>query len=175
MGAAYALSAAAQSIGSDRLGSEAVIVGVAWAIATYVVFQIVVRLTGSKAAAVLAAVLLIVAGARGYSYPKGIVYAIAAMLWWGYVRKPTTAAIVVFGAWAAVSFYWRPDHGILVALAVALAVVAAHGIRPISVRRCSVAAAAMLALLAPFLLYVQVTVGLLDTRRLALRRRRSST
>ena len=42
------------------------------------------------------------------------------MLWWGYVRKPTTAAIVVFGAWAAVSFYWRPDHGILVALAVAL-------------------------------------------------------
>jgi hypothetical protein len=108
----YGLSAAAQSIGGDRLMSEAVIVALAWAISTYVVFDLVLHLTGSLGAALLSAPLLIVAGARGYSYPKGIVYAIAAMLWWKYVRRPSAAAIVMFGAWAAIAFYWRPDHGI---------------------------------------------------------------
>ena len=106
--------------------SEAVIVALAWAISTYVAFIIVLRLTESLGAALLAAPLLIVAGARGYSYPKGIVYAIAALLWWKYVRRPSAAGIAVLGAWAAIAFYWRPDHGIYVALGLALAVVAAH-------------------------------------------------
>ena len=158
----YGLSAAAQLIGGDRLLSEAVVVGLAWAISTCIVFEIVHRVTGHLGAAILAAPLLIVASARGYSYPKGIVYAIAALLWWTYVRKPSTAAIVGFGAWAAIAFYWRPDHGIYVAVGLALAVVAVHGFRLLSVTRCSVAAATMLAVLAPFLLYVQFTVGLLE-------------
>ena len=158
----YSLSALAQAIGGDRLLSEAIVVGAAWAISTFVVFQIVVRLTRNVGAAVAAASLLIIASARGYSYPKGIVYAVAALLWWRYVRTPTAAAVTVFGAWAAVAFYWRPDHGIYVAAALALAVVAVHGFRPIGVTRCSIAAGTMLALLSPFLLYVQLSVGLLQ-------------
>jgi hypothetical protein len=156
----YGLSAAAQLIGGDRLLSEAIVVGLAWAISTYVVFEIVLLLSGHLGAAILAAPLLIVAGARGYSYPKGIVYAVAALLWWKYVQRPSTAAIVGFGAWAAVAFYWRPDHGIYVAIGLALAVVAAHGVQLLSLARGSLAAATMLAVLAPFLLYVQLTVGL---------------
>ena len=149
-------------IGGDRLLSEAIVVAVAWAISTYVVFHVIVRLTGNTGAAIVAASLLIMASARGYSYPKGIVYAVAALLWWKYVRMPTAATAAVLGAWAAVAFYWRPDHGIYVALALALAVAAAHGFRRISVARCSIAAATMLALMSPFLLYVQLTVGLLE-------------
>ncbi len=164
----YGLSAVAQAIGGDRLLSEAVVVGLAWAVSTYVVFDIVLRLTGHLGAAVLAAPLLIVAGARGYSYPKGIVYAVAAWLWWRYVQRPSKAAIAWFGAWAAIAFYWRPDHGIYVALAVALAVVAAHGLQFVSVTRCSLAAATMLAVLLPFFLYVQWTVGLLEYARTGL-------
>jgi len=158
----YGLSAIAQSIGGDRLMSEAVIVALAWAISTYVAFIIVLRLTESLGAALLAAPLLIVAGARGYSYPKGIVYAIAALLWWKYVRRPSTAGIAVLGAWAAIAFYWRPDHGIYVALGLALAVVAAHGVQRIAMTRCSIGAATMMAVLTPFMLYVQWAVGLLE-------------
>ena len=164
----YGLSAAAQSIGGDRLMSEAVIVALAWAISTYVAFIIVLRLTESLGAALLAAPLLIAAGARGYSYPKGIVYAIAALLWWKYVQQPSTARIAVFGVWAAIGFYWRPDHGIYVALGLALAVVAAHGIQRLGVTRCSIGAATMVAVLTPFLLYVQWAVGLLEYARTGL-------
>jgi len=51
----YGLSAAAQSIGGDRLMPEAVIVGLAWAISTFVVFVLVRRLTQSLVAALAAA------------------------------------------------------------------------------------------------------------------------
>ena len=161
----YGLSAAAQAIGGDRLMSEAVIVALAWAISTYIVFALVARLTSSLAAALLASPLLIVAAARGYSYPKGIVYAVAAALWWKYVRQPSTAAIAIFGAWAAIAFYWRPDHGIYVALGLALAVVAAHGVQRLAITRGAVGAAAMLAVLMPFLLYAQWAVGLVEYAR----------
>lgn len=164
----YGLSAAAQSIGGDRIMSEAVIVGLAWAASTYIVFVLIELLTQSLAAALIATPLLIVAGARGYSYPKGIVYAVAAMLWWRYVRKPSTARIVTFGTWAAVAFYWRPDHGIYVAAGLALAVVAAHGVQRPAVIRCSIGAVTMLAVLAPFLLYVQWAVGLAEYARTGL-------
>jgi hypothetical protein len=156
----YTLSAAAQLIGGERLMSEAVVVATAWAVSTYLVFQLVRRLTGSTVVSVVAALLLIVAGARGYSYPKGIVYVVAAVLWWRYVDQPTLARIAGFGAWAAVAFYWRPDHGIYVAVGLALAVLAVNGVRRVSVVHCLVAAATMVGLLVPFLLYVQIVFGL---------------
>ena len=156
----YAISAVAQAVGGDRLMSEAVVVGLAWAISTYLVFVLVRRLTGYSVVAAVAALLLITAGARGYSYPKGLIYVVAATLWWRYVESPTARRAVLLGVWAAVAFYWRADHGIYVALSVPLACLAAHGLRVVSVSRCTVAGATMLALLAPFFVYVQATLGL---------------
>jgi hypothetical protein len=156
----YAISAVAQVIVGDRLVSEALVVGLAWAISTYLVFELVRRLTGHPVVATLAALLLITAGARGYSYPKGLIYAVAAPLWWRYVHAPDRKGVALLGAWAAVAFYWRADHGVYVALGVPLACLAAHGVRLLSLSRCVVAGAAMLALVAPFLGYVQATLGL---------------
>ena len=156
----YAISAVAMAAGGDRLVSEAVVVGLAWSITTYLVFALVRRLTGYSVVAAMAALLTIAAGARGYSYPKGIVYAVAAALWWRYLDAPTTRKIAIFGAWAAVAFYWRADHGLYVASAIALACAAAHGLQAVTARRCLAAAATMLAMVAPFFAYVQATVGL---------------
>jgi hypothetical protein len=156
----YSLSALAQLTVGDRLLGEALIVGVTWAISTYLVFVLVRQLTTSLPAAFLAALLLIVAGARGYSYPKGIVYAVAAVLWWAYVRRPSVRTIVAFGAWVAVAYYWRPDHGVFAAFGLVLAAVAAHGLRGETVTRVGLAAAASLALVIPFWIYIQATVGL---------------
>ena len=154
----YAISAVAQAIGGDRLISEAVVVGLAWAVSTYLVFVLVRRLSGYSMVAAVAALLLITAGARGYSYPKGLVYAVAATLWWQYVDSPTTRRVVLLGAWAAVAFYWRADHGVYVALAVPIACLVAHGLRPAIVTRCLAAGATTVALVAPFLVYVQATL-----------------
>jgi len=156
----YAISAVAIAVGGDRLFSEAVVVGLSWAISTYLVFVLVRRLTGYSVVAALAALLTIAAGARGYSYPKGIVYAVAATLWWQYVDAPTTRKIALFGAWAAVAFFWRADHGLYVALGIALACVAAHGPQVVAARRCLTAGVTMLAIVAPFFAYVQATIGL---------------
>ena len=156
----YGISAVAIAVGGDRLFSEAVVVGLSWAVTTYLVFALVRRLTGYPVVAAVAAMLTIAAGARGYSYPKGIVYAVAATLWWRYVDAPTTRKIVIFGGWAAAAFYWRADHGLYVAAAIALACVAAHGLEVVAARRCLVAAATMLAIVAPFFAYVQATIGL---------------
>ncbi len=156
----YSLSALAQLTIGDRLLGEALVVGATWAISTYLVFVLVRQLTASWPAAFLAAVLLIVAGARGYSYPKGIVYAVAAVLWWAYVRRPTVATIVGFGAWVAASYYWRPDHGVFAAFGLVLAVVAAHGFRRETITRIALAAATTLALVIPWWIYIHATVGL---------------
>jgi hypothetical protein len=160
LGLTYALSALGELAIGYRLLSEAVIVGLAWAVSTYLVFALVRRLSASTIAASLSALLLIVAGPRGYSYPKGIIYAVAAALWWSYARTPTKRWAAAWGVWVAVSFYWRPDHGVYVAIGALLAVSFTHGLRRVTLARCAVAGAVTLALTLPFAAYVEVVDGL---------------
>jgi hypothetical protein len=156
----YAISAAAQLVFGHRLLSEAVVVGVMLAVSTYLVFSLVRALTGSTSAAALAAVLLIVAGPRGYSYPKMIIYAVAAVLWWRYVSVPTWPRVLALGAWVATAFYWRADHGAYVSISVALAVVAAHGLSRQAAIRLAQAAAVAIVAVVPLLLLASVAIGL---------------
>jgi hypothetical protein len=158
----FGLSALAELVFGHRLLAEALVVGAAWAVSTYLVFRLVRDLTGSTLAATAAGLLLIVAGARGYAYSKGIVYAGAAALWWAYQRRPGRDIMIAFGAWMAVSFYWRPDHAVNVGIAAALAVLLVHGPGRTAVTHLALAGGAAFALLAPFLLYVHLVLGLPD-------------
>jgi hypothetical protein len=156
----YGISAIAQLLFGHRLLSEAVVVGVMLGVSAYLVFSLVRALTGSTTAALLSAVLLIVAGPRGYSYPKMIIYAVAATLWWRYVTVPTWPKILALSAWVALAFYWRADHGVYVAMGVGLAVVAAHGFSRLAAVRLGQAAAVTVAALLPLVLLASVTIGL---------------
>jgi hypothetical protein len=156
----YGISAFAQLLFGYRLLSEAVVVGVALAVSAYLVFSLVRSLTGFAVAGVLSALLLIVAGPRGYSYPKMFIYAVAAMLWWRYVSAPTRLKIVAMGAWVAAAFYWRADHGVYVAMGVTLAVVAAHGLSRLAAVRLAHAAAVAVVAISPNLLLASATMGL---------------
>jgi hypothetical protein len=156
----YVLSAVAQSLVGYRLLAEAFVVGVATAVSAYLVFMLTRRLTQSTLAATLAVFLIIVAGPRGYSYPKVIVYAAAATLWWAYVWTPGIGRAAALGAWTAAAFYWRPDHGVYVAIGAMSAVFTAHGLRAVAVVRCAQAGAVTLALIVPFLVFMSATVGL---------------
>ena len=77
----YGLSALSRLMFGHRLLSEAVVVGIALAVSTYLVFKLVRSLTGSSAAAVLSA---LADGCRRpwLLVPKVVVYAVAATMWW---------------------------------------------------------------------------------------------
>jgi len=159
MGLMYALSALAEATMGYRLLSEAVLVGVLVGLATFLVYDAVRRTTGSTALAVLAAVLLVVATPRSYAYPKLIVYAGAAWLWWWYVQAPALRRALVLGAAAGVAFYLRPDHGAYVAVGVALAIVAAHGTTRTTIARWALSGAVAIALVAPWVVYASIQGG----------------
>jgi hypothetical protein len=150
----YGLSAASQMLFGHRLLAEAIVVAIAFFVSTYAVFALVRTLTGSTIAAALAAVLLPLAGPRGYSYPKIAAYAVAALLWWSYVRKPSRLGAVALGGWAAVAFLWRPDHGVYVAAGVALAMVGAHGFRRTALTRLALSGGTAIAMVLPFFVFV---------------------
>jgi hypothetical protein len=153
----FGLSAASQAIFGHRLLSEAIVIAAAFFVSAYAVFTLVRTLTGSTPAAVLAALLLLLAGPRGYSYPKIVVYAVAAALWWQYVLRPSRAGAIALGVWTAIAFYWRPDHGLYVAAGVVLAMVAAHGLRRPLVTDGALSGATTVALVLPFLALVMLT------------------
>lgn len=156
----YGLSALSRLMFGHRLLSEAVVVGVALAVSTYLVFKLVRSLTGSSAAAMLSALLLMVAGVRGYSYPKVLLYAVAATMWWAYVKEPTRLKALALGAWVAAAFCWRADHGVYIAVGVALAMVTAHGVSRLAAARLAQAAAVSVLAVSPLLILASATVGL---------------
>ena len=155
----YGLSAGAQILFGHRLLAEAIVVALALFVSTYAVFAVVRTLTGSTVAAVAAAVLLILAGPRGYCYPKIIVYAVAAPLWWWYVRTPSRLGAIALGVWTALAFFWRPDHGVYTAAGVVLAMVGAHGFRLPAVTRTALSGSTAFALVLPFFVFVSSTQG----------------
>jgi hypothetical protein len=159
MGLMYALGAAAQWLFGYRLLSEAILIGAGAAAATWLVYELARRATGSRPVAVIAALVVLVAAPRGYAYPKLVVYAVSASLWWWYVWGPSRRRAAVLGLWAAVAFYWRPDHGAYVAAGVILAMIAAHGLRLEMVRRTAAAGAASIVCVLPYLLYASVHGG----------------
>jgi hypothetical protein len=159
MGLMYAVSAAAQLVFGNRLFSEAIVIGVATAVATFLVYDVARRATDSKVVGAIAALMLVVAAPRGYAYPKLLVYAVAAALWWRYVWAPDRRKAIVLGLWVGIAFYWRPDHGAYVAAGVTLAMVAAHGFRLLTLVRCGQAGAAALVLVTPYLVLASAHAG----------------
>ena len=139
-----------------RLLAEAIVIGVVVAVSTFLVFDLVRRATESTAAATLSAVLFVVAMPRSYGYPKLIVYAVAAVLWWHYIWKPAPWRAIALGVWTAIAFYWRPDHGAYVAIGVTLAMVAAHGLSVRALGECVRAGLVTIALVAPWLVFASV-------------------
>jgi len=157
----YLLSALSEQVVGYRLLSEALLVGALSAVSVYLVYRCTFELTASRTAACLAALLVVLAAPRGYPYPKLVVYAGAAALWWGYVRAPGTRRLVALGLWTAVAFYWRADHGVYVAVGVPLAILAAQGPTRAAAVATATAGGVALALVLPFLIFVQTEMGLL--------------
>ena len=159
MGLMSAVSAAAELLFGYRLLSEAIVIGVATAAATFLVYDLTRRAADSTVVGSIAALMLVVAAPRGYAYPKLILYSVAAALWWRYVWAPSRGKAIALGLWAGLAFYWRPDHGAYIAAGVVLAMVAAHRFQSLTVVRCMQAGVAAIALVTPHLLFASLHSG----------------
>ncbi len=164
----YVLSAVSQIIFGHRLLSEAVVVGVATAVAVFLVFRVLQQVSGSLLIATICSALFVVAVPRVYGYPKWVVYAVAASLWWNYVWWPSTRKAVAAGVSVAVAFYWRHDHGVLAACGVLLGMMAAHGFTMPAVRRTAIAGLVALTAVLPYMVFAAVSLGPLSHARLEL-------
>ncbi len=98
-----------------------------------------------------------------YSYPKLFIYPVMLALLWRYIAQPSMRRLVAVAAAMAMALLFRHDHGLFVAPAVATAIIlAAGGQVGTSIKRLAAFAACLMILLAPWLLWVAATEGLLE-------------
>lgn len=156
------VSAAAQALFGQSLLPELLLSVVALGIAAAVTCWLVIRLTGSRALGILAAVLQIAIAPRLYAYPKILLYPVGIVLLHRYIVSPTRPRLFAAGVWVTFSFLLRHDHGIYAAAATALTVLAVHWREgaPRVARRFALLAAFGLVLVLPYLVYVQANIGL---------------
>jgi hypothetical protein len=155
-------SAAAQALFGQTLLPELLLSVAALGIGAGVTCWLVIRLTGSRALGILAAVLQIAIAPRLYAYPKILLYPVGLVLLHRYIVSPTRARLAIAAAWVALSFLIRQDHGVYLGLATALTVVVVHwrnGATHVA-RQLGTLTALCFVLVLPFLIYVQANIGL---------------
>lgn len=123
-------------------------------------------------AAMLAVVLVILAYTPPYHYTKLFCFPATVWLAWRYIERPGATRAFVFGAMTAVAFLFRHDYGVYVGFAAVVAFALARMAVPAArstaalIRDAGAFAGALLVLLAPWLLTVEIHEGLLNYVRL---------
>ena len=155
-------SAAAQRVIGHNLFAEALLVSAAFGIAAAFTAAIVFGLTGSLPVAAGAVIVEIVAFPRTYSYPK--LLAIAAGLWViaCFLRRPGMLRQIMMAASVAIAFFFRHDLGLFVGVGglVASMLAAPEASWRDRCRSAATFAGIVLAIVTPYLAYVQMNGGL---------------
>jgi 4-amino-4-deoxy-L-arabinose transferase-like glycosyltransferase len=165
----YVTSAAGLTLFGHNLLGEALIVFGGFAAAVALTYPLARAVAGSAIVAAGAVALQAFAYPRSYSYPKLFLHALAIMLCWNYLERPTTARRVGLAALVAVAFLFRPDHGVVLGVLALFAIVWADP-RPLPERAKAAVrfAAVTAAFLLPWLVFVQSTAGFVSYMRSAL-------
>jgi len=155
----YTLSAIVQHLSPGPF-SEGVLTCVLLAVAASATFLVVTELTGSTAFGVAATLFEIAMEPRLYSYPKILVPAVALLLIQHYVRQPSRVRLVWLAAWTGIAVLFRHDLGVYAAAGVGAAVVVVHGTKWRQTGRALAEyAVALVALMSPYVLFVQWSEG----------------
>ena len=158
----YAGSAAAQQLFGRTLLAEGLLVACAFALAAVLTAAAVRELTGSRVLALCAALLEVAVVPRTYGYPKVLVYAAGFYLLQRYVTRPSNARLWSLAVVVVAAFLFRHDHGVYLGVSGALTTwLATSGDFMQRLRRTLTFAGMTAVLAAPYLVYVQVSGGLL--------------
>jgi hypothetical protein len=138
------------------------------ALGSALTFWLAARASGSIALGVLGALFQILLLPRFYNYPKILVYTAAIPVLWWYADRPGRRPIVWLAAITVVGFLLRHDHVAFVGLAtVAMLLLARHVPWRVRLRHAVLYAAVSLAMVAPYLAFIQLNGGLNEYRRQA--------
>lgn len=153
-------SAAMQLVFGRTLGSEVLLDALFLALGHTLVFVLAWTASRSWAVALTTTAVSVLLVTRLYSYPKLFLYPAAVLLAWRYVDRPTPGRLYAGAVCTAIAFLFRHDHGANVGAAMGATLLVVHwrDWRLLAARVARFASVA-LALLVPFLIFVQVTGG----------------
>src|SRR5712691_1743361 len=156
----YTLSAIVQWIWPGPF-SEGALSCVLMALAAVATFVVATDLTGSVILGIAATLFEIALEPRLYSYPKILVPAVALLLIQQYVRRPDRRRVIYLALWTAVAVLLRHDLGLYAAAGIASALVVAHAADwKRMARALSEYAAAVVAAMLPYVIFIQWTEGI---------------
>ena len=131
------------------------------------IFWSAARASGSIVFGLIGAAFAVLLEPRFYNYPKILVYAVAIPLLWSFADRPTAWRRFWLAAATVIAFLLRHDHGVFVSMAMAVLLV----LMPLSwrdrIRHAAVYAALILALLSPYLVFIQIHEGVVSYFRQA--------
>ena len=156
----YYLGAAVQLIFGRGTLSELAFSVTVLAAGAAATFWLAMRASGSVAAGVIAGLFHVLLAPRFYNYPKIIVYAAAVPAMWWYANRRGWAPRLTLAAVTVVGFLFRHDHGVFVAAGVValLATLRAVPWRT-RVRELLLYGALVAAVLAPYLVFIEINRG----------------
>jgi hypothetical protein len=157
----YLLSALAAAIAGPTLLTDVVVTVALFAIGAGATFVLVRRASGSITLGLLAVAVLLIVPPRLYNSSKMLVPIIAMVLAWRYADRPSTGRAAALGAWIGVAFLFRHDYALYVGLAAALFLFVQHwGAWKSLMAAVGTCAGIAIAVVAPWLIYVEVQQGL---------------
>ncbi|HEY1303470.1 MAG TPA: hypothetical protein VGF24_07985 [Vicinamibacterales bacterium] len=164
----YVVSAISRWWFGDRIAAELFVVALGVAVGAAATVVAASWLARSTIVGVVVALLEILASPRSYSYPKMLLYGLAGCAIVAVTAHATRARLLLAAGLTAVAFLMRHDHGLFIGAASAAAILlSAPGVTE-SVKRLSLYAVGVAALLAPWAVWVQYYQGLVPYFRMGI-------
>jgi hypothetical protein len=159
----YYIGAAVQTLLGRGTLSELVFSTTMLSIGAAMTFWLTVKASGSVWAGLAGCLLHIWLGPRFYNYPKVLVYAAAIPLLWRFADRPSAQLRAWIAVTTVIAFLFRHDHGAFVGLAAVVLMLSLTELRISDrARHAVIYGALVVALAAPYLLFIQFNGGLVS-------------
>jgi hypothetical protein len=157
----YAASAASQMVFGRSLFAEAMLIALAYGVASALLVLAGWQASRSLIVAVLACALSVMAFPEPASYPRALLYALGPLAIWAWARQPNGRRLAGIAVLVGIAYLFRQEHGVNLGLAALLTVALAPAEARLVKTRVLMLCVLFLVVLLPYALYVQRSEGIL--------------